>query len=186
MLSALCINWKATAAAALLLGMSVSAAAAQSTPAPAPPTVQIAAVKLAPVTRDAVFVGTVAAVQQVAIIARVQGFLSSVNFREGSFVKTGETLFEIEKDTYQAALDGANATLAAANAAKSGAVVTLKLAEINLTRQKTLLASRAVAQEIVDQSDNTDVTWLAETMVAAQQGEINLIDSMLKDLRATP
>lgn len=177
MLSALCINWKATAAAALLLGLSVSAAAAQSSPDPAPPTVQIAAVKLAPVTRDAVFVGTVAAVQQVAIIARVQGFLSSVNFREGSFVKTGETLFEIEKDTYQAALDGANATLAAANAAKSGAVVTLKLAEINLTRQKTLLASRAVAQEIVDQAntnrDSADAqVQQADAQIAEAQAQV--------------
>ena len=43
-----------------------------------------------------------------------------------------------------------------------------------------------MAQAILEQSDNTDVTWLAKTMVSAQQGEINLIDSMLKDIQATP
>ncbi|GAA3905396.1 DUF305 domain-containing protein [Actinoplanes auranticolor] len=42
-----------------------------------------------------------------------------------------------------------------------------------------------MAQEILDESDNTDVTWLAESQVRGQQGEINLIDSMLKKLQAT-
>ncbi|MGK5678969.1 DUF305 domain-containing protein [Actinoplanes sp. URMC 104] len=41
-----------------------------------------------------------------------------------------------------------------------------------------------MAQAIIDQSDNKDVTWLARTMVAGQQGEINLIDSLLQELRA--
>jgi uncharacterized protein (DUF305 family) len=40
-----------------------------------------------------------------------------------------------------------------------------------------------MAQEIVEESDNDDVTWLAESQVRGQQGEINLIDSMLKKLQ---
>ena len=40
-----------------------------------------------------------------------------------------------------------------------------------------------MAQEILKLSDNEDVTWLAQTMVTAQQGEINLIDSLLQELR---
>jgi uncharacterized protein (DUF305 family) len=43
-----------------------------------------------------------------------------------------------------------------------------------------------MAQEILRLSKNDDVTWLAQTMVASQQGEITLIDSMLKQLQATP
>ena len=42
-----------------------------------------------------------------------------------------------------------------------------------------------MAQEIIKKSDNTDVTWLAQTMVASQQGEITLIDAMLKQLQAS-
>src|SRR5919107_4819597 len=38
-----------------------------------------------------------------------------------------------------------------------------------------------MAQAIVEQSDNKDVTWLAGTMVSSQQGEINLIDSLLAE-----
>ena len=40
-----------------------------------------------------------------------------------------------------------------------------------------------MAQGILAQSDNEDVTWLAQTMVTAQQGEINLIDSLLKQIQ---
>jgi uncharacterized protein (DUF305 family) len=42
-----------------------------------------------------------------------------------------------------------------------------------------------MAQEILTESDNADVTWLAESQVRGQQGEINLIDSMLKRLQAS-
>ena len=37
-----------------------------------------------------------------------------------------------------------------------------------------------MAQAILDESTNKDVTWLAGTMVTAQQGELNLIDDLLK------
>jgi uncharacterized protein (DUF305 family) len=40
-----------------------------------------------------------------------------------------------------------------------------------------------MAQGILELSDDDDVTWLAQTMVSAQQGELNLIDSMLKQLQ---
>ena len=39
-----------------------------------------------------------------------------------------------------------------------------------------------MAQEILEESDHEDVTWLAESQVRGQQGEINLIDSMLRKL----
>jgi uncharacterized protein (DUF305 family) len=42
-----------------------------------------------------------------------------------------------------------------------------------------------MAQEILQESDNDDVTWLAESQVRGQQSEINLIDSMLKKLQAS-
>ena len=169
---------KAFLATALLLSLIVTAAAAQNAPDMPPPTVETAAVKLAPVTRDAAFVGTVAPVQQVAIMARVEGFLSSVNFVEGSYVKAGTTLFEIEKDTYQAALDGANATLAGANATEAGAVANLKQAELTLARQRTLLASRAVAQETVDQAATTRDS--ADAQVKQAQAQIAQAQAQVK------
>jgi uncharacterized protein (DUF305 family) len=43
-----------------------------------------------------------------------------------------------------------------------------------------------MAQEILKLSDNENVTWLAGTMVSGQQGELNVIDDLLKKLRSTP
>jgi uncharacterized protein (DUF305 family) len=42
-----------------------------------------------------------------------------------------------------------------------------------------------MAQEILTLSDNKDVTWLAHAMVSGQQGELNLIDDLLKKAQAT-
>ncbi len=126
-------------------------ALAQAPEAP-PPEVGTAAVRLAPVTNQRQFVGTVAAIQQVDLIARVEGFLDSVDVPEGSFVKAGDIVFEIEKDTYQAALEGAQATLQVATATEAGAEATLKQAQINLERQQQLLKSAAVSQSVVDQA----------------------------------
>ena len=39
-----------------------------------------------------------------------------------------------------------------------------------------------MAQEAITLSKNKNVDWLAQTMVASQQGEINSIDDMLKQL----
>jgi len=41
-----------------------------------------------------------------------------------------------------------------------------------------------MAQEIVAMSKNTDVTWLAQTMIQGQQAELVVIDEMLKQLGA--
>ncbi|MFI7545819.1 DUF305 domain-containing protein [Actinoplanes sp. NPDC049599] len=42
-----------------------------------------------------------------------------------------------------------------------------------------------MAEEIIEESDDKDVTWLAESQVRGQQSEINLIDAMLKELPAS-
>jgi membrane fusion protein (multidrug efflux system) len=165
-------NFKASIVTVLILGFASAEAGAQSAPEMPPPAVETMAVKLAPVTRDATFVGTVAAIQSVDIRARVEGFLSSVNFQEGSFVKAGTLLFEIEKDTYQASLDGAQATLAASQATEAGSEVNLRQAEITLTRQSKLLSTNAVAQETVDQSTaNRDAAAATVKQSQAQVAE---------------
>ena len=84
-----------------------------------PPIVETAAVKLASVTTQAEFVGSVVAAQQVALTARVEGFLDKVNFTEGSFVQADSVAFVIEKDTYQAAVEGAQAQLAVGDCRRS-------------------------------------------------------------------
>ncbi|MEU8606644.1 DUF305 domain-containing protein [Actinoplanes sp. NPDC048791] len=61
---------------------------------------------------------------------------------------------------------------------------TLDVQYLTLMRQHHL-GGIHMAQEILEESDNDDVTWLAESQVRNQQGEINLIDSMLKRIQAS-
>jgi multidrug efflux system membrane fusion protein len=87
--------------------------------------------------------GRIAAVETVEVRARVRGHLVKVNFQDGQIVKEGDLLFEIDPRPYQAALDGAQAQLAGAEAA-------LDLAKKEYERAASLLRSRAASREEVD------------------------------------
>jgi RND family efflux transporter MFP subunit len=54
----------------------------------------------ADVTEYIEFTGTVGAVQNVTIVARVEGFLEAIHFQDGSYVKKGTPLFTIQQDQY--------------------------------------------------------------------------------------
>lgn len=150
----------------------------------APPEVETAAVALSEVTTESQFVGTVTAIQQVNLMARVEGFLQAVTFAEGSFVKQGDVVFRIEKDTYQAALAGAQASLQAANAQAAGADANLKQADLTLKRQQDLLRSNTVSQSVVDQAqasrDAADAqlkqaqAQIAQAAAQVQSAQLNL------------
>ena len=89
------------------------------------------------------YVGHFDAVDQVDVRPRVSGYLQSVGFKDGGLVRKGQVLFVIDPRPYQAALDLAKAQAARAQAA-------LTNARTALTRDKTLLAARAVSQEEYD------------------------------------
>ena len=97
----------------------------------APPSVSVTTITEAEVNPPAEFVGRVEAVQSVDIQARVQGYLDKVAFKEGSFVKSGNLLYKIEPDTYQAQVDVDKAKVAKAEA-------TLKKAEQYLRRVRSV------------------------------------------------
>ncbi len=161
------------------LSLLATAALAQQAPGPAaPPIVETAAVKLAAVTNQTEFVGSVVAAQQVALIARVEGFLDSVNFTEGRFIQADTIAFVIEKDTYQAAVEGAQAQLQSAVAAEAGAEANLKLQDINLQRQKELLKTNAVSQSTVDQAQATRDS--AAATVDQAKAQVTLTQSQLQ------
>lgn len=99
-------------ALALVLG-----ACGHSTPPAAPPqevgTVTAAPQKV-PLTKD--FVGRLTAFRTADINARVAGVLLKRTYKEGSEVKAGQLLFEIDPAPYKAALANASAQLAQARA----------------------------------------------------------------------
>ena len=65
------------------------------------------------ITRYLDATGNTAAIKNVDLVARVQGFLQSINYQDGIFVKQGATLFTIEPETYKLKLEQAQAAEAA-------------------------------------------------------------------------
>jgi RND family efflux transporter MFP subunit len=69
---------------------------------PPPPSVTVAQPLRQTVTDYLEVTGSTAASVTATLTARVEGFLQSVNFKDGSFVKEGELLFVIEPAPYEA------------------------------------------------------------------------------------
>src|SRR5260370_37286686 len=76
---------------------------------PPPPKVEVAQPVQRPVTRYLEATGNTAPIKNVDLVARVQGFLQTINYPDGTFVKEGATLFPIEPNTYKMKLDQAQA-----------------------------------------------------------------------------
>jgi len=116
--------------------------------APPPPKVAVAQPVQRAITRFLDTTGNTAPIKSVDLVARVQGFLQSIDYQDGTFVKQGATLFTIEPETYKLKLDQALA-------AEVGAQATLKQAEADFKRQSDLVQRQAVSQSTLDQSTST-------------------------------
>src|ERR1700687_5755212 len=84
---------------------------------PPPPKVDVAVPVQRAVTRYLEATGNTAPIKNVDLVARVQGVLQAINYKDGTFVKEGTTLFTIEPETYKLKLEQAQAAEAGAQAA---------------------------------------------------------------------
>lgn len=114
--------------------------ARRRTPA-VPVQVEAAAQRDMPVVKDTI--GTVVSPTTVSVIARVQGEITKIYFKEGQMVKRGDPLFEIDPRPYRAALDQARGQLAKDQGALDGA-------QRDLKRFQSLRAVNAASQQVVD------------------------------------
>lgn len=123
--------------AACLSGCNEQPAAA---PAPPPPSAGVLTVKLAPVTLTTDLPGRLEAVRSAQVRARVAGVVQRRLFTEGTDVRAGELLFQIDPAPYQAAVDRARADLIRAQA-------NLAQARANLARNRPLADAQALSQQ---------------------------------------
>ena len=94
-----------------------------------------------PLTLD--MVGTTLGMQDVPIRARVEGFLETMEFQEGTFVKKGDQLYTIDPQPFQAKLVEAQSHLAAAQTA-------LAKSKSDLERIRPLAEMKAVSEQDLD------------------------------------
>ena len=104
------------------------------------PEVLVTTVKAQDVPIYSEWIGTTEGSINAEIRARVSGYLQKRNYTEGSAVKKGDLLFQIDPRTYQAALDGAKGLLAQAEAK-------LEKTRQDRDRYQSLLNDGAVSQQ---------------------------------------
>jgi len=114
------------------------------------------------VTRYLETTGNTAPIKNVDLVARVQGFLQSINYQDGTFVKAGTTLFTIEPETYKLKLEQAQA-------AEAGSQASVKQAESDYKRQADLVQKQAVSQSTLETSTATRDNMQANL----QQSQVN-------------
>ena len=126
---------------------------------PPPPPVTVSRPAQQPVTDYLYLTGNTQAVDQVQLEARIEGFLTSIHFKDGDSVKKGDLLFLIEPDTYKAKVQQAEGQLAAAQAQ-------LLRAGQEYDRQLSLLKQNATSKSEVEK-------WRAERDAA----EANIVEA---------
>ena len=152
-------------------GRSTGGAGADPAP-PARPPVDVTVVDIKPQDTPAAFeyTGKTESSREVEIRARITGYLDEIAYQEGSLVKQGQLLFQIDPRPFKAELDNAKGELAREQAK-------LDNARANLARIKPLARENAVSQKDLD--DATSAVLAAQAGVQSakaqvQQAEINL------------
>ena len=143
----------------------ISAGAAE----PTPPEVEVVAVeqKDIPIYRE--WIGTLDGLVNAAIRSQVTGYLLTQDYPEGSFVRKGQLLFQIDPRPLQAAADQAKGQLAQANGQ-------LALAQAQYQQSEAQLAS-AEANQRKAQFDENRYIPLAKEHAVTQQDLDNAVQS---------
>lgn len=135
---------------------------------PVPVTTRTVAVSSAPIVLEAV--GRTEGSKEVEIRARVSGIVQKRLYNEGSFVRAGTPLFQIERAPFEIALAQAKATADQAEAANDQA-------RREADRVSGLLASSAVSKRVAEEASTayrSATASLAAARAAVHEAELNL------------
>lgn len=125
--------------------------------------------------------GHLRGVEQADIRPEVVGKLIKRVYRDGTLVQKGDVLFEIEPDIYQAAVQQAEATLAAAEASVLQAEATNKRAARDEERYAGLVKSGGVSEK--DYTDAKQLHESSEAALAAAKAQVKLAEAALQTAR---
>lgn len=147
----------ALASTALLLS-GCGEAQSQGAPGakPGPPTVGVVTVQRAAVSLQTELPGRLEAWRTAQVRARVSGIVQKRLFTEGADVKAGQSLYQLDDGTFQAAVTSAQAQLARAEGGQAQAQAQLK-------RNEPLVLAKAISQQ----------EWVA-TQAAAKQADADV------------
>ncbi len=126
-------------------GLTVAACGNEQSqpPAPPPPEVSVTTVSAAPVSNIIELPGRVQAVRTAEVRARVDGIVERRLYEEGTDVRAGTPLFQIDPRPLRAALDAAQAALRRAQAERTNA-------QRDVERFRPLVSRNAISQQEFD------------------------------------
>jgi membrane fusion protein (multidrug efflux system) len=162
----------------------VSGCREKEQPTAGPPSVEFIQVeqKDVPITRE--WVATLDGFVNAQIRAQVTGLLLKQNYANGSYVRKGAPLFEIDPRPFQAALDQANADLEQAKANLQRAEAQLGKTQLDVTRYTPLAKESAISQQELDDAVQANLAAKAQveqgkaaiesSRAAAESAKLNL------------
>lgn len=156
--------WHVLVALTLAITISAGCSTKAEKPAPPPPGVTVTPVAQKDVSIYQEWVGTMVGNVDADIRPKVEGFLLSRLYEEGSFVQKGQPMFQLDQRQCQAALGQAQGKLERTRA-------TLAQAQIDVRRYTPLVAQRAVSQAELDKALSSERA--AKAQLDADQAEVD-------------
>jgi RND family efflux transporter MFP subunit len=142
----------------------------KAAPAPPPPEVVVTPVVQKDVPLYSEWVATLDGFDNAQIQPQVTGYIVAQTYREGSPVKKGQVLFEIDPRPFQAVLDQAKAQLAQSQAQ-------LGKTKLDVDRDTPLAKERAIAQSQMDNDVQANLAAMASVKSSeaqVEQAQLNL------------
>lgn len=154
-------NERSLSLAALIL---LAGCGGEQAPPAQPPQVGVVTLKEEAVTLSSELPGRIAAAEISDVRPQISGIIRRRLFSEGSNVKAGEVLYEIEDAPYRAALGTAEGNLARAQA-------TIDATRLQAERYRSLMDINAVSRQDLDNAESS--ARQARGDVAAQKGAVD-------------
>lgn len=128
-----------------------------------PPEVGVVTLKTEPLKISTELPGRTSAYRVAEVRPQVSGIILKRNFIEGSDIKAGQSLYQIDPATYQAAYDSAKGDLTQAQA-------NARIAQLTVKRYKPLLGTKYISQQDYDKA----VATAAQNDAAVQVAKANV------------
>src|SRR5271168_210312 len=171
------MGWAAGVVALTVGAFSMMAAAQAQQGQAGPPAVGVLEATKRPITETNEFLGRIEAVNRVAVVARVTAFLDKRLFAEGTEIKTGDLLYQLERGPFEADLNSRQAQVAQLQA-------TLENAKLTTDRARTLLGGPAGQQSTYDAAIANQRSLEAQVQSAQAQVQTSQINLDYTDIRS--
>ena len=148
---------------ACVSALALSACGEQAPPAPPPPAVGVVTLKTQTAPRMNELPGRISALETAEVRPQISGVIRRRLFTEGSYVRAGQVLYEIEDAPYRAAVAQAQGQLANAAAA-------IRSTSLQAQRYKDLVGINAVSRQEYD--DAEAAAQQARASASAQRGAL--------------